>query len=230
MRSAGILAVTLALVGSGVLGAIRVGCFGKPERPAGPAHLRPGQGAGQEGRLGPELRHDHRPRRGAERLRAAVCRAVEGRRQRRRDRAGRHQGHDHRRAVPDATRPAPADVLREHRQRREPGQGARHHPGVHRLLLGALRAVRPQDRARHGEGERRSRRRRRRQGRRDQGRDGGEGVRVVRRSGPDERVRGGARGARRAVRGRLPDRTATALPRTALAVPVADARVTRAGE
>ena len=40
----------------------------------------------------------------------------------------------------------------------------------------------------------------------------------------------GARGARRAVRGRLPDRTAAALPRAALAVPLADARVARAGE
>ena len=40
----------------------------------------------------------------------------------------------------------------------------------------------------------------------------------------------GARGARRAVRRRLPDRTAAAVPRAALAVPVADARVTRTGE
>ena len=38
-------------------------------------------------------------------------------------------------------------------------------------------------------------------------------VRVVRRTGPDRRVRRGARGARRAVRGRLPDRAAPGVPR-----------------
>ena len=65
------------------------------------------------------------------------------------------------------------------------GQGARDHPGVRRLLLRALRALRPQGRARHREGQRRARRRRRGQGRRDQGRHRGEGVRVVRRPGPD---------------------------------------------
>ena len=140
---------------------------------------------GKEVDWGPNCDTTTGQRRGAERLRAAVRRAVDGRRQRRRHRAGRHHGHDHGRALPDAARPAPADVLREHRERREPGQGARHHPGVRRLLLRALRAVRAQGRARHGEGERRARRRRRRQGRRDQGRHRGEGVRVVRRPGPD---------------------------------------------
>ena len=230
MRRAGILAVTLAFVGSGVLGGSASAASGSRSGQQGPLTFDQAKAQGKKVDWGPNCDTTTGRRRGAERLRAPVCRAVEGRRQRRRDRTGRHQGHDHRRALPDATRPAPADVLREHRQRREPGQGTRHHPGVRRLLLGALRVVRPQDRARHGEGERCSRRRRRGQGRRDQGRDGGEGVRVVRRSGPDQRVRRGARGARRAVRGRLPDRTAAALPRTALAVPVADARLTRAGE
>ena len=56
------------------------------------------------------------------------------------------------------------------------------------------------------EGQRRSRRRGRGQGRRDQGRHRAARVRVVRRTGPDRRVRRRARGARRALRGRLRDR------------------------
>ena len=78
------------------------------------ADLRPGQGAGQGRRLGPELRHHHREGRGAERLRAAVRRAVEGRRQRRRHRTGRHRRHHHRRALPGPARSPAAGVLREH--------------------------------------------------------------------------------------------------------------------
>ena len=178
--------MTLAVDRRRRLGDRRVGRIGRREAAArAPLTFDQAKAQGKQVDWGPNCDTSHRPARGAERLRASVRGAVEGRRQRRRHRAGRHQGHDHGRAVPDPTRPAPADVLRELRERREPGEGARHHPGVRRLLLGALRAVRPQDRARHGEGERRARRRRRRQSRRDQGRDRSEGVRVVRRSGPD---------------------------------------------
>ena len=117
--------------------------------PRPPLTFDQAKAAGQERRLGPELRHHHRQGRGAERLRAAVRRSRGRAATTAAPRPGRHQGHHHRRALPGPARPPAAGVLREHRERREPGQGARHRPGVRRLLLRALRAVRAQDQARH---------------------------------------------------------------------------------
>ena len=197
----------------------------------GAAHLRPGEGPGQAGRLGPELRHDAPARSRCRAATPAVRRAVDGRRQRRRDRAGRHQGHDHRRAVPGPARPAPADVLREHAgATRAWPRSARPRRSTSTTSRRTTSCTGARSKLVTGEGERRARRRRRGQGRRDQGRDRGQGVRVVRRPGPDHRVRRGARGPRRAVRRRLPDRRAAVVPRAARAVHLADARVTRAGE
>ena len=172
---------------AGVSGDRRLGRIGRRANGrTGAAHLRRGEGAGQGGRLGPELRH-HAPA-------GSRCRAATRRRASSRGRAATTAARP-RRASPRtrsrsrSTRPSPTcsqqTFFEETGSDESLAQGARHHPGVRRLLLRALRAVRPQDRARHGEGERRARRRRRGEGRRDQGRDRGEGVRVVRRSGPD---------------------------------------------
>ena len=202
----------------------------RPPRP-GPLTFDEAKAEGKQVDWGPELRH-HRPGKVAvpERLRAAVRRTLEGRRQRRRHRPRRHRRHHHRRPLPGPARPPPAGVLQEHRERREPGQRTRDHAAVRRLLLRALRALRPHGQAGHRQGERRARRRRRRQGRRDQGRHRDPRVRVVRRAGPDHRVRRRARGARRAVRRRLRDRGAAVVPRLARPLRVADDRVARAGE
>ena len=99
-----------------------------------------------------------RHRRGPPLLRAAVRRALQGR-QRRCDRAGRHQGHDHDRALPGAARHPRADVLPAVRLGRVAEQRARDRPAVRRLLRGPLRDVRPAREDRAGEGERRTRRR-----------------------------------------------------------------------
>ncbi len=168
-----------------------------------------GEGHGGLGQLGSELRHDDGQGQGSAHVRAAVREAVRpdslrcqaGERGRHRPR--RHRRHDHDRAVPVTTRRAPAELLQERRVRREPPHGSRDRSGLRRLLPVPLRDVGSHDQPRHGEGQWRARRRGRSQGRRDQGRDRGEGVRFVRWTEPDLGLRRRARDPRRALSRRL---------------------------
>ena len=231
MRRAGILAVTLAVAAAGVSGTAASAASGDRKGAPGPAHLRRGQGAGQGRRLGPELRHQHRAARGAERLRAPVRGAVDGRRQRRGHRAGRHR---RTRSRSRSTRPNPTCSSRRSSRTRAATRASRRS------------ATRPRStsttspRTTSCTAARSSSSRVKASGAPDDDVAAkADAIKVATElkafasfggPGQTDAYARGARRARRAVRGRLPDRAAPAVPRGPLAVPVADARVTRTGE